>query len=89
MKALEAFEAGYWGQISGHHAKLATQLGAGHSILRIFRGRAPDRLHHECHRGAEFEAVPGGAYPWPFPRRRRRHEAAISGAQQRRLGGRS
>ncbi len=37
MKALEAFEVGYWGRNTCHRPELATQLGAGHSLLRLSR----------------------------------------------------
>jgi transposase-like protein len=35
MKALEAFEAGAWGQKSRHRAELAAQLGARRALLRL------------------------------------------------------
>ena len=55
IKALEDFEAGYWGQISGHRAELAAQLGPCRSLLRLPRERAPDHIHNERDRGAELE----------------------------------
>ncbi len=55
IKAVEDFEAGYWGAaISGDHAKLAAQLAARRSILRLPRERAADHLHYERYRGAEL-----------------------------------
>ena len=48
--------------------ELAAELGSGDPVLRLPRGRAPDHLHHERHRGAELQAAPRGPGPRPLPR---------------------
>ena len=51
-------------EIPCHRPELAAQLGTGYSILRLSRGRTPDQLHHECYRGAQFEAATRRANAW-------------------------
>jgi transposase-like protein len=57
MKALEAFEAGDWGPISGDRTELAAQLGPRDPFLRLPRKCAPDHLHDERDRSVELEAA--------------------------------
>jgi putative transposase len=45
--------------------------GTGSMVIPFFafpERRAPDHIHHECDRGVELEAAPGGPYPWSLPR---------------------
>ncbi|TWG67330.1 putative transposase [Aminobacter sp. J44] len=53
--------------ISGNHPKLAAQLEPSRAVLRLSRKRAPDYLHHERHRGADFEAAPRRSHPGTLP----------------------
>ena len=73
-------------QIPRDRPELAPGLGRGHSVLRL-SGRGPAHpLHHECHRGAERQAPPGGARPGPFPHRRGGTEAAVPDLEPDRKG---
>jgi hypothetical protein len=47
-------------EVSRHRAKLAGELGSRDPLLRLPRGRAPDRVHDQRHRGAELQAAPRG-----------------------------
>jgi len=87
LEALEAFEAGYWGQKYPAIAQSwRRNWEQGYSILRLSRGRTPDHLHHECYRGAQFKAATRRANAWTLSQRRSGNEAVISGTQQRRRG---
>jgi putative transposase len=57
-------------QVPSHRAILATQLGAGDSVLRLRPAGAQDRLHHKCHREPAQSGQKSGAWPRPFPQRR-------------------
>ena len=60
---------------SRHRPELAAGLERSHPVLCVPGRGPPDQLHHECHRGAEFEA---GARPRSLPQRRGRYQAALS-----------
>jgi len=67
-------------KISRHRAKLAAQLGAGDSVLRLRSRAAKNPLHHQCHREPQRSGPQGGASPWPFPQRGGGHQAHLVGA---------
>ncbi len=67
-KALDAFEAGDWGRkLPGYRPKLAPRLGRSRAVLRLSRRGSSADLHHQSHRGAEFQTAPGGTHPGPLP----------------------
>ena len=67
-------------KISRHRAKLAAQLGAGDSVLRLRSRAAKNPLHHQCHREPQRSGPQGGASPWPFSQRGGGYQAHLVGA---------
>ena len=68
LAALAAFEAGPWGQRYPAVARSwRRELGSRRPLLRLPRGRAPDRLYDQRHRGAELQAAPCRPGPWALP----------------------
>jgi transposase-like protein len=74
--ALEAFDEP---QVSGHRTELATQLGSGHSILRL-PGRGPENhLHHQRDREPQRVRAQGDPQQGAFPERSGRHQTDLAG----------
>ena len=73
-------------EIPGHRPELAARLGRGHPVLCLPRRRAADFVHDECHRGAQFQAAPGGQGQRPFPQRRGGNKAPLPGLEPLREG---
>jgi putative transposase len=85
--ALAAFDDGIWGKkILGNRSELAARLGRSHPILCLPRRCPTDSLHHKCHRGAQFQAAPGGQGQGAFPQRRGRDKTALPGLEPLRKG---
>ena len=73
-------------EIPGHRPELAARLERGRPVLCLPRRRAPDFVHDQRHRGAEFQAAPGGQGQRPFPQRRGGDEAPLPGLEPLREG---
>ena len=56
-------------EIPGHRAELAAGLGRGHPVLCLPRRCPANFVHHQCHRGLECQAAPGGQGQGAFPQR--------------------
>ncbi len=67
-------------KISRHRAKLAAQLGAGDSAVRLRSGAAQNNLHHQRHREPQCPGTQSGQSPRPLPQRRGGHQAYLAGA---------
>jgi transposase len=57
---------------------LLLRLGRGCSVLCLPRRGPQDRLHHQCHRGAQRQAQARRQGQGPLPQRRRRNQAPLS-----------
>ena len=69
-------------EISGDRAKLAAQLGAGDSVLRLRPGTQKNPLHHQRHREPQRPGPQGGAGPRPFSQRGGGDQTHLAGAAQ-------
>ena len=72
--------------LSGHRPELAASLERGRAVLCLPCRRAPDLVHHECHRGLECQIAPRRQGQGPLPHRRGCDEAAVSGLEPLREG---
>ena len=82
LEALAAFEAGDWGRASPHRRRLALQLGAGHSLLRLPAGHPPGDLHCQRHRKSAHADPDGDQESRPLPERRGGQQIPMGGAEK-------
>ncbi len=68
-------------QVPSDWPELTPGLERGRPLLCLPRRRPADPVHHQCHRGFEFQAAPPRPGARPLPQRGRRHEAPVPGLE--------
>ena len=80
--ALSAFEESLWGQ--KYPAIGQSWRRAWSEVVPFYAFPGDVRrilVHHKCHRGAQFQAAPGGQGQGPFPQRRGGNKAPLPGLE--------